>query len=351
MHVREAIPADNEELQALQARCPMGTNLIVSTVNAPDFFSRAKAYENYKVFVACEDGAIVGSAACGVRNAMVNGEPRRVGYEFQAFTAPEHRRKGVAVQLHQHREEYIRDQGCVLSYTLIMEDNVPAMRYIEGQGFARHRTLLMPGLAVHRKMKVAAAGEIRPMVPEDLAAVAALLSETWRGCELYEPASAEALARFIDRTPAYDLDSVLILRDRDDILACLGFWDWSRITRITVLSLSRKMRMLGLLLNVARLLRPMPRSPRPGDTLKQMVLAPIGFREPKHLAALLRHLNNESLAKGIEHLFCICEPGRALLGALQGFVHIDTAMHLYTKPLQPGIALGSGPVFIGGTDL
>ena len=54
MHVREATPDDNAELQELQAQCPMGTTLIVSTVNTPDFFARAKAYESCEVFVACE---------------------------------------------------------------------------------------------------------------------------------------------------------------------------------------------------------------------------------------------------------------------------------------------------------
>ena len=48
MHIREAIPEDNDKLEELQSKCPQGTNLIVSVVNTPDFFGRAKAYESYK---------------------------------------------------------------------------------------------------------------------------------------------------------------------------------------------------------------------------------------------------------------------------------------------------------------
>ena len=48
MYIREAMPDDNEELQRLQALCPQGTSLIVSTVNSPDFFAGVKAYESYK---------------------------------------------------------------------------------------------------------------------------------------------------------------------------------------------------------------------------------------------------------------------------------------------------------------
>jgi hypothetical protein len=54
MHIREATSADNEQLQHLQAKCTQGKTIIVTVVNTPDFFARAKAYTTYKVYVACE---------------------------------------------------------------------------------------------------------------------------------------------------------------------------------------------------------------------------------------------------------------------------------------------------------
>ena len=59
MYIREATAGDNNELRELQAKCPQGKTLIVSTINTPDFFARAKAYESYKVFVACTNGHII----------------------------------------------------------------------------------------------------------------------------------------------------------------------------------------------------------------------------------------------------------------------------------------------------
>jgi hypothetical protein len=70
MYIREAVPEDNHELQELQAKCPQGTTLITSVVNTPDFFTWAKVYETYKVYVACEDNRIIGSTACAIRNAL-----------------------------------------------------------------------------------------------------------------------------------------------------------------------------------------------------------------------------------------------------------------------------------------
>ncbi len=351
MHIREASPEDNDQLQELQAKCPQGTDLIVSTVNTPEFFARAKAYESYKVFVACEDDRIIGSGACAIRNGVVSGGIRRVAYHFQLFISPEQRRRGVATLLHHHQEDYVAREGVALSYLLIMEGNLPSMRLVEGQGFSRHRALVMPGLVVYKEMDATSRGRIRPVAPGDLPAVAELLNETWEGYDLYEPTSAEGLARFVERTPAYSFDNILVLEDQGEVLACLGFWDWSQITRITVIQPSSKMRLLGLLLGLTRRLRPMPRPPKAGDALKQMVLIPIGFKDPADLGVLLRYVNNHALQSGISNIFGMCEKDHTLLDSMKGFMRIDTALHLYVKPFEKDLMLGDNPVFVDGIDL
>jgi GNAT superfamily N-acetyltransferase len=332
MYIRDAMPDDNEELQELQGQCPMGTSLVVSTVNTPDFFARAKAYESWKVIVACENSRIVGSAACAVHKGVVNGSISRLGYEFQYFTSPEYRNRGIARQLRETIEDHLTRHGAALTYCLIMEGNLPSVRLFEGQGFSLHRDLVVPCLVVHGEMDAASRGKVRPVALEDLVAVAELLNETWQGFELYEPASADGLAQFIERTPAYSFDDLLVLEDRGQILACLGCWDWSRITRITVEEGS-----FGTL--------------KPGDILNQMVLTPIGFNDPECLSPLLRHVNNEALLRGIQQIFCICERDHVLLDSMSGFIRFDVGIHLYVKPFQQGVLMGDQPVFVNEVDL
>jgi len=351
MYIREAVPEDNDELQELQARCPVGTTLIVSTVNTPDFFARAKAYESYKVFAACEGDRIIGSAACAMRDAVVNGKISRVGYEFQYFTSPDYRRKGVANELHQRIEDHLTQHGAMLSYLLIIEGNLPAMRLFEGRGFELHRTLVMPGLSVFKAKDIPSKGKVRPVTSEDLLTVARLLNETWQGFELYEPTSAEALAQFINRVPAFRSENLLVLEDQGEIAACLGFWDWSQITRVTVVTLSQKMRIIGLLLKVGSIFGLVPGFVKPGDTLKQTVLTPIGFKDPADLAVLLKYVNNRVLRGGVEQIFCICERDHVLLSSMKGFIRVDTAAHVYVKPLQQNIVLSDKSVFVDGIDL
>jgi GNAT superfamily N-acetyltransferase len=348
MYIREAVPEDNHELQELQAECPQGRSLIVSTVNTPDFFARVKAYGSYKVYVACEEDRIIGSGACAMRDAVVNGKTRRVGYEFQYFTSPNHRRKNIARRLRQRIEEHLVQCGAQLSYALIMKDNLPSMRLFKDEGFKLHRTLLMPAIAVRKEMDVSSEGRIRPAQFQDLTKLADLLNLTWQGHELYEPVSAETLEQSMCRTPAFDYNDLLVLEKNSELLACLGGWDWSKVMRVTVKSLSRKLRMIGWILTTTRILA---RFPKPGDTMKQMMLIFVGFKDLTSLSALIRHLNNNALREGMEQIFCICERGDVLRKSIKGFIRVDSAMHLYTKPLVQNVSMAGMPVFVNGIDL
>ena len=351
MLIREATLKDNAELIELQAKCPQGTTLIVSTVNTPDFFARSSIYEDSKIYVVCEQTRIIASAACAVRNAVVNSKIEKVGYEFQAFVAPEHRGKRIAGRLLQIREEYLRKQGAVLSYSLIMEGNTPSIHHITRQGFKRHRTVIMPSIPVFKEMDTRSKGSIRQVLPGDLPAVASLLNNTWKDYELYEPVTIESLDQLFTRTPTYSYDNLLMLEDNGEIAACLGFWDWSRVMQITVTTLSTKMRMMNLIVDVMRTFRPLPRGPKPGDILKQAVLTTMGFTDVEYMAMLLRHMNNLALKKGIQQIFFLADRNTPLSSVSKGFIHMDTAIHLYIKPLRDDILLSDGPVYINGFDM
>ena len=96
-----------------------------------------------------------------MRNAIVNGKNRRVGYEFQYFTSPDHRRRNIAKLLRRQIEGHLTQHDAQLSYALIMEDNLPSMRLFEGEGFKSHRTLLMTVLAVRKEMDLHSEGPYR----------------------------------------------------------------------------------------------------------------------------------------------------------------------------------------------
>ena len=72
---------------------------------------------------------------------------------------------------------------------------------------------------------------------------------------------------------------------------------------------------------------------------------------PQDLNALLKFINNEARTKCIEQLFCVCERGDPLLQGLKGFVHVDSLLHLYIKPINENLSLDKSLIYIDGIDL
>ena len=348
MEIREAVPDDNDVLKKLQAKCPQGTDLIVSVVNTPDFFARAKAYESYKVYVAREGDTIIASSACALRKALVNGKLSRVGYSFQTFVHPNHRKKNLAKRLLQNMEDDLIQNGAVLVYGLIMERNLPSIKLVESLGFKLHRKLVMPSLIIRKEVAIPSGEYIRSARTDDLTNVAKLLNETWQNHELYEPASADILARFISRTPKFSMENLLVLENRGEILACLGFWDWSKVMKLTLQSLNLKMKTISRLLFITRVL---PKVLKPGEELNQIMLTLIGYKEPSHLAILIRYINNFAFKKNTGQIFCISEQNHPMLNSLKGFIRISTNISLYVKPLKDNLKLHEAPVFVDGIDM
>jgi len=351
MQLREAVAADNIELQEVQARCPQGSTQNLVTINTPDFFTRAKIFEDSKVYVMTHRKHIIGSAACAVHDAMVNGVLTRVGYAFQAFVDPRFRGRGIAGKLHVAREEYLRERGAIMTYALILDENVSSMRYVEKEGFSQHRMLIMPSIMVNKEMDTSGDARVRPITSKDLPAVAELVNKTWEGYQLYEPLTADSLSHLVMRTPIYTYNDILVLEENRKIMACLGYWDWSRVFKIVVNSLSWKVRAMSILLTIASRFSNIPRGPRVGETLKQIVLTPIGYSDIEHLSVLLKHVNNRAFAMGIQQIDCICEKDHPLLESTKGFIRIDSGIHVYIKPLKEGAQLSDGPVFINGLAL
>ncbi len=351
MLIREATPADQAALQAVQAQCPQGTGLRFTTVNTPDFFARARAYEEAHVFLAEVDGEIAGSAAYGIRHMLLNERIQPVGYEFQYFVAPQHRRKGVASALHRRMETELRARGAALSYLITAEDNLPSMRLFESQGFTRYRTLRVPFLLPYKEMVAPGQGAVRPARPQDLPALAALLNSTWTGFGMYTPCTAESLQAALSRLHGFSLENLLVLERNGGIAACVGYWDWRRITRITVQALNLRLRLINAALKAGRLFTALPSLPAPGETLTQWCLTPVGFTSPQALHAVLVRINNLAVQERIGQLFLVGERSAPWFSALKGFFTADTLTHLYVKPLEEGVSLSAGPVFLDAVDL
>ncbi len=347
--IRAATENDAAALQALQARCPQGASLVISTVNAPDFFGRARIYAERAVLVAEDGGRIVGSAACAVRPALVDGAIRPVGYEFQYFVDPDQRQRGIARMLREAVEEYLRAHNAVLSYAAIVEGNTPSLNLFTRQGFHVHRTLTMYGLLVYRQHELPSTYSVRSATAADLDAIARLCNQTWAGRELYLPFNAASLAEFIERTPAYSLDNLLVAEQDGALVACAGYWDWGAITKVTVKAFNQRLRRLATLLRWGGKLFTLPQLPSVGSELRQWIVTPLGMRSPQATNTLLREINNRALSQNIDFVFASADRPHPLSASLKGLFHADTQLSIVVKYFDDA-RLRPGPIALGGED-
>lgn len=353
MYIREAVPDDNHTLQDFQKAASYGEGGSVSCVNHPDYSWRTNVYGCGKVFVAYDeaDNHSMGSASCAVKFADINGLSTPVGYSWNYYTSPDHRRKGVANALITRVEEFYRQQGASLAYVYIMDSNAPSVALFEKSGYSRHKALLARYQLIYRKSDSSAKNNIRTLTPTDLGETNSLINATWKGHDLFTPYTSESLASLIERVPGFSFDDIYVLEKDGRIAACVGCWDRGNAVRTTVMSVDKKMRIASIVLDVARLFTPMPKALMPGEVLNQYRLMPVGYERPDDLIALLKTINNRALSKGIYAVCGASEKDGPLVHCLRSVFRNDVNLLLYAKSLDGSTRLSDNPVYVDVIDI
>jgi len=133
--IREATGDDNDALNELQRKCPMGTSFVLGVDSSPDYFARSRPFKDWHVFVAVENNTIVGSAAFAAKDIYVEDRQIKTAYEYGFIVDPLHRRKGIAKKLQRHIEQIALENNVDLLHLDIIEDNVPSVSLFSKMGF------------------------------------------------------------------------------------------------------------------------------------------------------------------------------------------------------------------------
>lgn len=347
--IRPARPEDGAELQALQARCPMGEGLVLRGVNEPDFFARAKAYSSYRVLCAELSGRLVGSCACAPKAGTVAGATARVGYQFQYFVDPEARRAGIAAKLLAEADRHLEEQGCAFSYAYVLDGNHAMRSRLEKSGY---RALCAVSVYYVSAIRVRPVPQgIRPLRESDLDAAAKLLNRSWEGHDLFEVQSGAKLAERLSRTPGHGLEQVLVLERDGELRALLGYWRLDAVTSFSVIAQDRKLRLLSHAFDLGRLILPLPRVPRPGEKLHQWCLTPLAFTEVDDLAALVRAAANRAFAERVDLLALLAAPGSPAVRALRGLLRVGIGHQMFGRALCGAPLPSLDRLYVDGADL
>ncbi len=339
MLMRHVVPADVPVLQSLMRNAPQKSGGVeFSLLNEPDFFGRAKAYERSRVLVAEQDGELAGSAAVAVRDQCVNGERSSVAYEFQYFTAPAHRRKGVANRLRDAVDSTLIQQGVDFSTAMIADQNEASMRLFEQHGFVLHRRLELTLLLIQGDETNTVDPSVRRATPADAQAIANLLNETWREHEMRTPASARSVTEAMSRVPTLGFDRTFVQETDGQVTATASIWDWSAVQPMFIHEVADDVRKVlpGL---------------RPNEPARNWALSMIGYRNPQALNHLLHAIAAEAARVGIDHVGIVSEPDAPVVSTDPGIKTAKLGVNLFVKTYNGKRLNSRAPVFVDAVDL
>lgn len=332
--IREATEDDNDALNGLQRKCPMGTRLVLGVDSSPDYFARSRPFRDWHVFAAVDDNAIVGSAAFAVKDTYVGGRLVKAAYEYGFMVDYDYRRKGIAKKLQGHIEQVALDAGVDLLHLDIIEDNVPSTRLFSGMGFTKVRDCTTFSLMPFKKQKIAQEENIRCMEENDAAAVTNLINETYSGYDFFAPYQPGGFLESLERMPRFDLRNILLLEYNGELKACLGYWKYDKVRKYIVQRLNWKLKTQTRLIRLIGMFTEMPRVPRLGEALLSYNVTVIAYRNLESLTELVRNVLNTALNNKINFVHATVDPKNPVAAILSRFMHTKMKLCFFMKSLR-----------------
>lgn len=333
IRIREAVEGDNDALVELQKQCPQGTNLVLGIDSSPDYFARCRPFKDWRVFVGCEDGSIVGSAGYAINDTFVGGTKLKTAYEYGFMVDPQYRRRGIAAKLQKHIEQVALDDKIELLHLDITEDNLPSITLFSKMGFRKVKDCFVVSLMVYRQQSIAREMNIRCMERRDIHKVTDLINETYNGYSFFTPFQSDELLQYIGRMPYFDLDNIFVYEDTEGVKACLGFWDYNKVRRYIVQRFSWKLKVQTVFMRLAGAFTKVPDFPKPGEPLLSYNLATLGYKNVESITELTKRVLNVALERGVKFLHIPVDPESPIAAVLSQFRHARMKLHLFTKPL------------------
>jgi GNAT superfamily N-acetyltransferase len=137
LQMRQATAADLPSVLALYAQPAMDNGNVMTIAQAEPLFAQFSHYPNYRLFVACENDAVVGTFALLVMHNLAHqGTPSAIVEDVVVSEA--HQSQGIGRDMMQHAMALAREAGC---YKLVLSSNQKRERahaFYESLGFQRH---------------------------------------------------------------------------------------------------------------------------------------------------------------------------------------------------------------------
>ncbi len=346
--IRDATPADNEQLIALAAACSMMGDISLRIDRGPDFFALNRLEgQCWRVGVAERGGMIVGCVAISERLAYVNARERRTGYVGDLKVHPAHRDTRIADELSRYAEracELLPPTAPVMITVLAgnraMERRLPGPRGVPV--LRRIGTIRTHSIPILWRRRVNDPGCIRvaPAGWTDIDEMAALWSRVAPLRQLAPVLSASAMAEWILAAPGLDISSYRLARSSNgELLGFLAVWDQRVFKQLTVVAYSTRMKAARSAFNLLVPIVGGERMPRPGSPLNCVSIAHICVPadKPRVLRALIISGYNEQRGSGCSFMNVGMDRRDPLSAAVDGLFAQPTDVNAYIVAPRRGV--------------
>ncbi|HOG76256.1 MAG TPA: GNAT family N-acetyltransferase [Candidatus Marinimicrobia bacterium] len=328
MKIRQANLADNQSLLALSRSAPMESRLSVNVDRAPDYFLLANLQgDDARVFVAEQDGVIVGAIGCCLREVLLAGQPTRIGYIGGIKVAAAARKGLTSFRLMNAVANYLRAVPVEMAIVITMTDNEAMAPILAG------RVGMPPFHPINRfvinyifplfRPQVTGGYQIRSFRESDLDHLTRLFTDFFRNYSLTFEWTPKRLSALLNQ-PNFSSENILIATKDGRPVAALTWWDQSSFKRTIVEKYD------GWLKTLAGLSKPLKIFPQAGEPLNELQIRHIVY-EKEHTSAardLIRYLFNEKKRK--YRLFRIgFQQNSPLAALLSGLPHLKIHLNCY----------------------
>jgi GNAT superfamily N-acetyltransferase len=353
VQIKEASESDNDALNELQKKCPMGTNMVIGIESSPDYFARSRPFKEWHVLVAVENHGIVGSASYAIIDTYVGGKQVKTAFEYGFIVDPLHRRKGIAEQLQKHIEQVVQEKDVKLLHLDIIEDNLPSLGLFSKMGFTRVKDCMIFTLLPYKKQRTTEKAKIRSMNEADVDDVASLINEMYRDYDFFDPFQPGEFLEYIRGMPYLDLHDILVYEDSGSIEACLGHWDHTKVRKYIMEKMNWKLRMQTRFLKLIGLFAKMPTIPKIGEPFVNYNLTAIAFRNSESMTELIKHTVNIALENRVNQIIVTVDPNNPITANLSQFRHIEMKSYFLAKSLrQEGLPnLGERKLYVDASQM
>jgi hypothetical protein len=202
------------------------------------------------------------------------------------------------------------------------------------------------------KRKEQIASKVRKMTEDDVPNVVDLINSQYHNYDFFAPLSIDDFLGRTRKLADYGFQGTWVLEFENQIVACAGLWDYSRILRTSVLRVTGKLKALTYILRFANLFKNTVKLPSIGEFFRLMYVTDFALTgEADPVRELIEHCLSLSYSCGCNFLVFPLDSSSPAIPLIAKYRPIRGSYHIYAKSLKERALRAHKMIYVDAIDL